>query len=87
MAQSGGYLLAALGPLLVGTLHDLTGSWTASLCLLLALLVPQLTSGLAAGRARLAVPRLAARDRPPGVAASPHVAPPDRNPEQPRENA
>jgi CP family cyanate transporter-like MFS transporter len=59
MAQSGGYLLASLGPLLVGTLHDVTDSWTASLLLLLFLLVPQLTSGYAAGRARLAVPRLA----------------------------
>jgi CP family cyanate transporter-like MFS transporter len=59
MAQSGGYLVAALGPLLVGTLHDLTDSWTASITLLLVLLVPQLGCGYAAGRARLAVPRLA----------------------------
>jgi CP family cyanate transporter-like MFS transporter len=59
MAQSGGYLVAALGPLLVGTLHDLTGSWTASMTLLLVLLVPQVSCGWAAGRARLAVPRLA----------------------------
>jgi CP family cyanate transporter-like MFS transporter len=58
MAQSGGYLLAALGPFLVGALHDLTDSWAASLSLLLALLVPQVGSGLIAGRNRLAVPRL-----------------------------
>lgn len=59
MAQSGGYLLAALGPFFVGSLHDLTDSWTASVTLLLVLLVPQVGSGLVAGRARLAVPRLA----------------------------
>jgi CP family cyanate transporter-like MFS transporter len=59
MVQSGGYLLAALGPFLFGTLHDLTDSWSVSLILLLVLLVPQLVSGWQAGRARLAVPRLA----------------------------
>jgi CP family cyanate transporter-like MFS transporter len=59
MAQSGGYLVASLGPLLVGTLHDVTGSWTASVTLLLVLLVPQIACGWGAGRARLAVPRLA----------------------------
>jgi CP family cyanate transporter-like MFS transporter len=58
MAQSGGYLLAALGPFLVGALHDVTDSWTASLSLLLVLLVPQVGSGLIAGKNRLAVPRL-----------------------------
>jgi CP family cyanate transporter-like MFS transporter len=71
MAQSGGYLVAALGPLLVGTLHDLTDSWTASLSLLLVLLLPQVACGYAAGRARLAVPRLApprsADDAAPGA--------------------
>jgi CP family cyanate transporter-like MFS transporter len=59
MAQSGGYLLAALGPFLVGSLHDLTDSWTVSVTLLIVLLVPQIGSGLIAGKARLAVPRLA----------------------------
>jgi CP family cyanate transporter-like MFS transporter len=73
MVQSGGYLLAALGPFLVGALHDLTESWTASLTLLLVLLVPQLVCGYAAGRARLAVPRLApGRDDPePGPPEGP----------------
>src|SRR5699024_11148294 len=28
MAQSFGYLLAAVGPVLVGTLHDASGGWT-----------------------------------------------------------
>jgi CP family cyanate transporter-like MFS transporter len=33
-AQSVGYLIASLGPLLVGLLHDRTGGWAASLLLL-----------------------------------------------------
>jgi CP family cyanate transporter-like MFS transporter len=52
LAQSVGYSLAALAPLAVGALHGLTGSWTPALILLLALLVPQLAIGLAAGRDR-----------------------------------
>jgi MFS transporter, CP family, cyanate transporter len=52
MAQSIGYTLCALGPLLVGLLHDATDSWTLPLVLLLALLVPQLVSGALCGRDR-----------------------------------
>lgn len=52
MAQSIGYVVCAFGPLLVGVLHDATGSWTPSLVLLLALLVPQLWAGVLSGRAR-----------------------------------
>jgi CP family cyanate transporter-like MFS transporter len=52
MAQTFGYLIAAFGPLLVGTVHDATRSWTAPLVLLLVLLVPQLVSGVLAGRRR-----------------------------------
>ena len=52
MAQTIGYVLSAFGPLLVGVVHDLTGSWTAPLLLLLALLVPQLVFGALSGRAR-----------------------------------
>ena len=51
-AQSVGYVLAAAGPLLVGAVHDRTGSWTPPLLLLLALLVPQAVAGLLAGRSR-----------------------------------
>jgi len=50
LAQSVGYVLAASGPLLVGAVHDRTGSWTPPLLLLLALLVPQAVAGLLAGR-------------------------------------
>jgi CP family cyanate transporter-like MFS transporter len=52
MAQSIGYTICAFGPLLVGLLHDATGSWTAPLVLLLALVVPQLVAGALAGRRR-----------------------------------
>ena len=52
MAQSIGYTLCAFGPLLVGLLHDATGSWTAPLVLLLALLAPQVVCGALAGRNR-----------------------------------
>jgi CP family cyanate transporter-like MFS transporter len=52
MAQSAGYLIAAGGPLLVGLVRDLTGSWPAALGLLLILLVPQTMVALAASRPR-----------------------------------
>lgn len=53
MAQSVGYAMAAGGPVLLGALHDSTGSWTAPLLVLLAVLVVQAATGLPAGRARL----------------------------------
>ena len=52
LAQSVGYGLAAIFPLAVGALHGATGSWTAPLILLLAILAPQVAFGLAAGRDR-----------------------------------
>jgi CP family cyanate transporter-like MFS transporter len=52
MAQGIGYTLCAVGPLLVGVLHEITRSWTPPLVLLLVLLVPQAVSGALAGRAR-----------------------------------
>jgi MFS transporter, CP family, cyanate transporter len=57
LAQSVGYVLAALAPLAVGALHGLTSSWTPPLILLLVLVAPQLGFGLGAGRdRRLSVP-------------------------------
>lgn len=50
MAQTGGYLLAGLGPLAVGVLHSATGGWDVSLTLLLALVVPEIVFGLLAAR-------------------------------------
>jgi MFS transporter, CP family, cyanate transporter len=52
LTQSVGYAIAAIFPLAVGALHGATGSWTPALILLLALLVPQVAFGLAAGRNR-----------------------------------
>jgi CP family cyanate transporter-like MFS transporter len=56
MAQSVGYLLAALGPLLLGLVHDLTDGWTVPLLLLIGALAPMLVSGLGAGRNLLIAP-------------------------------
>ncbi len=50
MVQTIGYLMAAGAPFAIGALHDLTGSWTWSLIVLLALVAPQMLVGLAAGR-------------------------------------
>lgn len=52
MAQTVGYLLAAAGPLLVGLLRTIAGSWTAPMLFLLATLVPQLVCGVLSGRPR-----------------------------------
>jgi CP family cyanate transporter-like MFS transporter len=52
MAQSVGYSVAAVGPVLLGILHDLTGSWTLPLLLLVALTLAQAAVGTGAGRAR-----------------------------------
>jgi CP family cyanate transporter-like MFS transporter len=48
--QSLGYLVAAIGPFLVGTIYDATGAWTAPLWLLTALVLPLLAVGAYAGR-------------------------------------
>ncbi len=50
LAQSGGYAVAAVGPLAVGVLHDLSGGWTVSLVFVIGLLALQLPAGLIAGR-------------------------------------
>ncbi|SEG79235.1 CynX/NimT family MFS transporter [Marinobacterium lutimaris] len=50
MAQSVGYLIAAMGPLVIGALHDLTSGWGIALALLLALQVGQMLSGVVAAR-------------------------------------
>jgi CP family cyanate transporter-like MFS transporter len=50
MAQSVGYLLAAVGPFLFGVLRDATHAWTVPLALLLAVTVCLLITGLGAAR-------------------------------------
>lgn len=50
--QSAGYLIVAAAPLLVGVLHEATGSWTLVLVLLLASAVPAAIGGLIVSRPR-----------------------------------
>jgi CP family cyanate transporter-like MFS transporter len=56
LVQTVGYMIAAVAPFAIGAIHDITGSWTPALFVLLGLLVPQLIVGLAAGRDRLVAP-------------------------------
>ncbi len=48
--QSTGYLIASVGPVTVGVLHDVSGGWTLPLGVLLVLAVPQLLVGLSVAR-------------------------------------
>jgi CP family cyanate transporter-like MFS transporter len=50
--QSTGYLIAALGPLLVGALYEATAGWTVPIALLIAAAVVQTAAGLAVARPR-----------------------------------
>jgi CP family cyanate transporter-like MFS transporter len=52
MAQCFGYILAGIGPFVLGAVHDATGGWTVPLLLLIALLVPQAVAGMIASRDR-----------------------------------
>jgi MFS transporter, CP family, cyanate transporter len=49
-AQGGGYLIAAAGPLLVGILHAVTGSWTVPMLGLVGVVVGILITGTLASR-------------------------------------
>ncbi|HEU0256310.1 MAG TPA: hypothetical protein VFQ96_00565, partial [Microbacteriaceae bacterium] len=53
MAQSVGYLIAASGPIVLGTLHDLTGSWRMPLFVLVGVCVAEGVFAILAGRDRL----------------------------------
>lgn len=50
MAQSIGYTVAATGPIVFGSIFDLTGSWTYPLLLLFVILGLKLLMGLGAGK-------------------------------------
>lgn len=50
--QSTGYLVAGLGPLLVGVFYEATGGWTAPLGFLLVVVAVQATAGLIIARPR-----------------------------------
>jgi CP family cyanate transporter-like MFS transporter len=53
LAQAVGYLLASIGPLEVGLLHSVTGSWNLPVAVLLALCVVMLAAGLLASRPKM----------------------------------
>jgi CP family cyanate transporter-like MFS transporter len=65
MAQGFGYLLASLGPVGIGAVHGVTGSWTVPLIVLGALLVPQLIAGAQASRERQVRSPQAVPEAPP----------------------
>lgn len=56
MAQSVGYLVAALGPALFGLLHGLSGGWGVPLILLIASLSVQIVVGLIVGAPKYVLP-------------------------------
>lgn len=51
MAQSVGYGLAAIGPILIGAVHDATASWSVAMAVLACAAVPQGIASLRAARA------------------------------------
>jgi CP family cyanate transporter-like MFS transporter len=52
MSQGVGYVIAALGPLAVGAVHDATHGWTAPMVILLAVTVLMVIPGIGAARPR-----------------------------------
>jgi CP family cyanate transporter-like MFS transporter len=56
-AQSVGYLVASVGPLMVGLLHTATGSWNIPVVLLLVLSAVELAVGVLAGRPLMLPPQ------------------------------
>ena len=58
MAQSVGYILAAVGPVLIGYLHDMTHDWTLPLGFLIVITFVMLLAGLGAGRDAYVTPNV-----------------------------
>jgi len=56
MAQSIGYLLAAIGPVLFGSLHDFTANWTAPMLILIVATVLLFITGMKAGKTGFTLP-------------------------------
>jgi CP family cyanate transporter-like MFS transporter len=56
MTQAIGYSMGASGPVVLGVLHAMQGSWTVPLLFLLVLTLPMLYFGFGAGRARMVPP-------------------------------
>ena len=69
--QSTGYLVAAVGPFLVGVVHDATGGWTWPLVLLLALALPLFPLSAYASRPVMVEDQLTER-APAGVSHAGH---------------
>lgn len=63
-AQSGGYLIAAAGPVTVGVLHGATGGWTWPLLFVILAVAAQLPAGLVAGRGGVVTVDARARPQP-----------------------
>ena len=61
-AQGFGYLVAAFGPLVLGILHELTGTWTASLWFLFFSAVPAIFAGTVIAKMRTIDQELEARN-------------------------
>ncbi|BAQ10744.1 anion abc transporter permease [Bacillus sp. OxB-1] len=57
MAQAFGYALAAVGPVLFGSLHDVSGNWTVPMTILFVAIALLLVSGLQAGKNAYAFPK------------------------------
>lgn len=47
-----GYLIAAIGPFMMGALYDVTGGWTLPLSALAVFLLPQAVAGVLVSRTR-----------------------------------
>jgi CP family cyanate transporter-like MFS transporter len=60
MAQTVGYLIAALGPFVVGVVHGATGGWTLPVVVLIAVVGAFVATGLPAASDRYLEPELAA---------------------------
>ena len=52
IAQSVGYVLAALGPVAIGLIHQVSGGWTVPLLAGIGVCLLQLAAGVLAGRPR-----------------------------------
>ena len=52
VTQSAGYLIAAVGPFLMGFIFDMTGNWTITLLALTAVLIPMTAAAWYAGKDR-----------------------------------
>ncbi|MDM7990848.1 MFS transporter [Arthrobacter sp. zg-Y877] len=62
--QPVGYLLAALGPFAIGALHDISGSWTLPLAILLASSVVMVAAGIRAAAPRFVDDELGTAPKP-----------------------